>query len=101
MAQLDQLRQETGRAVQGQAVPSPGPLSVLGSVDTSAAPLELGLELADQLSQPSSSGRLLRGLAVQVCLCTCVTVCVFLCVCVSAHARTCVCVYVQACVVYA
>ena len=33
--------------LQGQAVPSPGPLSVLGSVNTSAAPLELGLELAD------------------------------------------------------
>ena len=42
LAQLDQLRQETGRALQGQAVPSPGPLSVLGSVDTSAAPLEPG-----------------------------------------------------------
>ena len=66
LAQFEQLRQETGRALQGQAVPSPGPLSVLGSVDNPAAPLELGLELADQLSQPSSPGRPLRGLAVQV-----------------------------------
>ena len=67
LAQLNQLRQETGRAVQGQAVPSPGPLSVLGSVDTSAAPLEPGWSWRTSYpSASSSSGRPLRGLAVQV-----------------------------------